>query len=193
MKIEEVKWFRPILLGVIAAVEFIIIYLNWPTIWPFLQGNPELRLLSTIIPVLMSAPFAYSIWTWRDHDKQRIMNYDESRLALDSKKNIQETERWKHDIKRLEFEARSRDVDKHEENNNEKEVALRNKIKELNTELLRLGTLGVKIPPVEKKYLDIPKFLRQKIIEDKQFLRQKIIEDKLEREVAMKAKSFLQD
>jgi hypothetical protein len=157
MKTREVKWIRPILLGVIAAVEFIIIYLNWPTIWPFLQGNSELRLLSTIIPILLSAPFAYSIWTWRDHDKQRIMNYDESRLALDTKKNSQETERWEHDIVRLKFEARIREVDKQEEENTEKETELKITTNELAVELDSLKNSGVIVPKINS---NLEKFMK---------------------------------
>jgi hypothetical protein len=157
MKIWIVKWFRPILLGIIAVVEFIIIYLNWPVIEPFLEDKSELKLLSTIIPILLSTPFAYSIWTWRDHDKQRIMNYDESRLALDTKKNNQETARWEHDIKRLEFEDRSREVDKQEENNKEIEMELKTTIIELSYELESLKKSGMIVPKINS---NLDKFMK---------------------------------
>jgi hypothetical protein len=148
MKIGEIKWFRSILLGVIAAVEFTIIFSYWPAIWQFLQSNSELRLLSTIIPILLSAPFAYFIWTWRDHDKQRIINTDESRLAFDIEKNKQDTEKREHELALLRFEAKKREVEKKEENNNEKEIELKKTINELVFELDSLKKSGTIVPKI---------------------------------------------
>ena len=153
--------FRPALLVLVALLELAIIVSNWQSIWLFIQSNSEVKLLSTLVPILLSAPFAYLIWTWRDSDKRRALENEERKLKFEEKKLEQESAKWEHDIQRLEFETRAREVEQLEILNGDRERVLKEKVEEINREIERMEQEGVSVPTIDRSTFDIPAFLRR--------------------------------